>query len=338
MGQVVLDSNNLEAIIKDATGEGLESPELPVDSGEPVETKTEEPKKAETKGTETKKPEEDPDDVEGEDGLTPRQKRDLTQKMQTAIGRKHRALKDAEEFATEQYNERRLAEERAEGFEREIARLKTQLQPITKTVEDTKPKREAFETEEKFRDAMDDWRVDQKFKEREAKAAKEREDARQAEILIQAKTRIAHAIEVVPDFVEVTEAVDWPTPPAIAGYMQESEMFAELGYYLAQHAQERSRLEKLSPARQLVEIGKIESRLSPFAQAKANGGSPPSSDGVSPSTTATEPSKPRAAVITPLSTRSAAQVERSEKDMTAKEALAAFQKRNKINLTKRQRH
>src|SRR5271154_3092167 len=116
---VVLDSHNLEEIVKDATGEGLERP---VEPEKPVE-------KVEAKAKDVKEPEDDKDDVEGEDGLTPHQKRELTQKMQVAIGKKHRALKDAEEFATEQYNERRLAEQRAEAFQNEINALKTQLQP-----------------------------------------------------------------------------------------------------------------------------------------------------------------------------------------------------------------
>src|SRR5882672_113538 len=50
------------------------------------------------------------DDIEGEDGLTPRQKREFTESMLKTIGKKHRRQMEAEEFATAQYNERQLAE------------------------------------------------------------------------------------------------------------------------------------------------------------------------------------------------------------------------------------
>src|SRR5690349_13161998 len=111
---VVLDSNNLEAVIKDATGEGLAPVELPMDSGQaPKEVEKSAVEAKEAPKEAAKEPVEEPDDIEGDDGLTPRQKRELTLKMQAAIGKKHRALKDAEEFAADQYSERRLAEQRA---------------------------------------------------------------------------------------------------------------------------------------------------------------------------------------------------------------------------------
>jgi hypothetical protein len=128
--------------------------------------------------------------------------------------------------------------------------------------------------------------------------------------------------------------------------MQESEMFAELGYYLAQHPEDRSRIESLHWTRQLVEIGKIESKLQPFPAKKAEkaingkGKDPePSSNGHEPSTETDDNPSPRSApVIRPLSTVGASQVDKSEADMTAQEALRAYQKRKHVNLTRRSRH
>jgi hypothetical protein len=353
---VVLDSNNLEAIIADATGEpsveGKEGEAATVSdtANQSVAQKTERGAKAdsgtgEVGATKAEQAAEELDDIEGEDGLTPRQKRELTEKMLAAIGKKHRMLKDAEEFGAEQYNEKRLAEQRVDQLQREIDRLKAQLQPVQKEPE--KPKREDFQTEEAFRDALDDWRVDQKFKAKEAERQQALEAERQAQIVAEAKVRIAKALELVPDFAEVTEAVDTEVPPYIAGYMQESELFAELGYHFAKHPDELARLAKLTPARALVEVGKIESRLQPFSAAadgaateketKGNGATP--SPKPSTETAVPPPSKPRAAApIKPLSSGSAVQVEKPESEMSAKEALAAWSQKRHVNLTRRQRH
>lgn len=341
-GTVVLDSTNLDAIIADATGGPQEAQEKPA---EPA--KSEEGAKQE--GEAVAAPEASEAVEEDENGLTEAQKRELTKKMQTAIGKKHRALKEAEEFAAEQYNERRLAESRAEQYEQEIARLKAQLEPKVELQKTDRPKRESFETQEAYEDAVADWKYAQRRAEEKAQEERVAAERRQVQILEQAKARITRALEIVPDYQEVLEAAELPVPAHIAGYMQESELFAELGYHFAKHPDELRRLQELSQARALVEIGKIESKLQPFAPstgAKASNGDKPSpSDGAKPSTetgvspAAATPSKPRApAPITPISASSGRQVEKDEREMTAQEALAAWQKRRQVNLTRRQRH
>jgi hypothetical protein len=339
MGITVIDSTDLSAQVQDATGE-------PLDSATEVAKSTEAPEKpAEAKAAEATA-DEAALDVEGEDGLTPRQKTELTEKMQRAIGKKHRLLKDAEEFAAEQYNERRLAESRAEAQEREIQRLKTQLngkQP--EVVDEGKPDRAKFETDEAYRDAVDDWRVDQKFKAKEAKEAQAREEQRQADVIEAAKSRVERAMELVPDYREVTESSEVMIPTLVSGYMQESEMFAELGYYFAKHPSEAERLSVMKPAQQLVEVGKIESKLSPFApSAKAdddsNGAtpSPKPPKAAVPETVAT-PSKPRvSSPIRPLSSGSAVQVEKDESQMDTREVISKWAKDKRTDLNRRKRH
>jgi hypothetical protein len=338
---VVLDSTNLDAIIKDATGEGLTPAALPKDSGV---TATIEAAKADLAPAAAIDPA--TDDTEGDDGLTPRQKRELTTKMQLAIGKKHRQAREAEEFATEQYNTRRLAEQRAEALQRENEQLKAAI-PQPKVEEPKEPQRANFQTDAEYQSALIDWKVDQRLAAQREADRKAAEEKRQAEILATAKSRMAKALELVPDYVEVTENIDWPTPPAIANYMQESEMFAELGYYLAQHAEVREKLESLHWTRQLVEIGKIESKLQPFAASlspKVTNGKDEKSDtespnGVTPSPETGENPSPRSApVIRPLSQSGASQVDKPESEMDAKEALRAWQKKKHVNLTRRSRH
>ena len=341
MAQTVLDSNNLDAVIKDATGEGLTEVKLPTDSGVQTQIDAEAAKilkdvaviDAET------------DDVEGEDGLTPKEKRELTDKMQKAIAKRTRALREAEEFAAEQYNNRRLAEAKALQLEAELAQAKAK--PVEPVPEKTEPTRDQFKTDQEFLDAQVDWKVEQRFKAHQAEEAKRQAEAKQAEILAHAKARIEKAIELQPDFKDVTQAVDWPTPPAVANYMQESPLFAEIGYYLAKHPEARELIDSLHWTRQLVEIGKIESKLQPFSD-KSSGKEPTdkvtpptaSTNGATPSTdTGTDPSpRPTAPIIRPLSSSGASQVEKPESEMSGKEALAAWSKKKGVNFNRRARH
>jgi len=331
MTAVVLDNSNLDAIVADSRNEP--APEAPKEPETPVVEAAKEPAK-EVKETPD-------DDIEGEDGLTAQQKVELTKKMQAAIGKKHRALKEAEEFAEEQYNNLRMERQRAEKLERELEQLRGKAQAPAEEAGEPKP--QDFATEAEYQAAMIDWRVDQKLKAKEAEAAAQREAERQAQIKADASARIAKALEIVPDFEEVTEAADMIVPPHIAGYMQESELIAELGYHFAKNPAELERISKLSPVHALVALGKIESKLEPFSPSeKVTNGATPRPEPTAPQPrpqTDERPSKPRAAApIQPLNSGSALQVEKPEAEMTAKEAMAAWQKRKGINLSHRQRH
>lgn len=304
---------------------------------------------------------EDQDDVEGDDGLTPRQKREFTQAMQRTIGKKHRERKEAEEFAAAQYAERRLAEQRAAALERENAELKAKAQPdVSRETpldpEAGKPKREDFQSDQAYWDAYVDWRAerkaDAKIKEQRARDAAAATERQQAEILETASQRIGRARDLVPDFAEVTGAIDAEVPPVVAGYMQKSEMFAELGYHLAKNPELLARISKLPPDEQLVTIGKIEGTLKPFeprgSKAATTDGAKPSSTvangnashEAAPSETGSTPSRARssAPVITPLNGSSGAAVAKDPGDMNIRETIADWQKRNRANLGLRKRH
>lgn len=301
------------------------------------------PEKASTKAAEVIT--EANDDVEDEDGLTPRQKRELSETMRKAIGKKHREMKEAEEFAADQYNQRRLADDRAANLERQLAELKAQTTPASKVEPPKEPKREDFQTEQAYQDARVDWRAEQKFQEKQAREALERAQAEEARIAAAAEARLRQAAELVPDFAEVVDH-DLRIPGHIAGYMRESDMFAELGYHFGQHPDVIDRLAKLSPAKALVEVGKIESTLKPFSEThkgdgKANGKEPSPNASTEASTqTGESPSKPRgtAPVITPLSAGSTSQVEKDPRGMNIRETIADWQKKNQRNLGLRKRH
>lgn len=326
---VVLDSSNLDAIVADATGEPLAKPEV---KEPPKEVKAEPPKTSE----------------EDENGLTDEQKKILTKTMQAAVGKKHRQWRETEERLAREAADRRRAEERAQELEQRLKSLEEANKPKAEPAK--RPERANFETQEAYEDALVDFRVKETLAKEREEEAKRREEERQQKVLQEAAARIQHAREVVPDWptADEIEAMgdDVRIPPTVSGYMQESELIAELTYHFFKNPEDLERLNQLTPARQLVEIGKIESKLSPFASDKGAKVQPKTApkaetDGEKPSTNgSTEPSRPRvsAPVIRPLTTRGAPQVDKPESEMTPQEARAAWEKRSGVSLTRRQRH
>jgi hypothetical protein len=319
MALVTVDSNNLADVLKDA---GVEPP------------KVEEPK-AEEKVEVKEEPEDHPDDdKEGSDGLTPREKRELTEKMLRSVGKRVAQRKAAEEFADAQYREKQAAERRAEDLERQIAELKAQVQPEPQK-DNREPKRENFATETEYIDARVDWKAEQKVAQREAERAAQDASKRMF-------TQVERAKELVPDFAQVTSSANLTVPPNVVEYMKESDLFAELGYYFAKNPDVMKKLELMAPVKQLVELGKIESKLSPFAPAAKDEPLTEKPEKAEPSTldTGLSPSKARsdAPVIRPLTSGEGSQVQPDTSEMNTREMIQAWQKTNKVKLTLRKRH
>ena len=101
MSITVIDSSNLSAVLADA---GYPEPEsvLTADPEAPTVEAQDEPEAEEVV-------EHADDDKEGADGLTPREKRELTSKMLKSIGKRVAQRKAAEEFADAQYQEKKAA-------------------------------------------------------------------------------------------------------------------------------------------------------------------------------------------------------------------------------------
>jgi hypothetical protein len=335
MAVTVVDNTNLADMITEA---GVESPETPVADAPAGDNPVEKESELKQGGEEAPKIEgdEDADDIEDDEGVTARQKRELSAKMLKAIGKKHRQVKEAEEFAAHQYREKKAAEDRASELERQLRVVQEQNKPAAKP-EEVEPIREAFHSEGEYIDAKIKWGVDQGIKQREAENAAQ---ARQQQV----QAQYQRAVELVPDFERVTNNL--PTlPNGVVAYMRDSDMFAELGYHLAKNHELAARLLSLSPVKQLVELGKIEAKLTPFgASASSSKADDRSDNGKAPTAapsadTGFSPSKARsdAPVIKPISGEGA-QVETDARDMTTRQQIEAFQRDNKVNLHARKRH
>jgi hypothetical protein len=350
----IAEDNAAQAAKREAAKPQPKATHTVVDNAPPKE-RAAEAVTAETTATE------EADDIEGDDGLTPRQKREFTAAMQKTIAKKHRLQREAEEIAANEYNRGRLAEERASRLERELEAANARLKPAETIIEEAKPpERAKFETEEAYQDALIDYRVDQRLKAKEAQEERAREEQEQQETLQHARANIERAIELVPDYKEVTEAVDMAVPPHIASYMQKSDMFGELGYHFAKNPDVLQKLTDFTAnvrpgtqkfvdgiTRSLVELGKIESKLQPFSKEKVKNGEgehteePSRKNGAEPSQeTGSAPSKPRvqAPIIRPLNAGGGAQVTKDEADMSTAEVITAWQRKHGVKLTARKRH
>jgi hypothetical protein len=342
MAVTVVDSKGeLDAFIAEQDG----APAKPAAEEKPIEAAKEAEKPAAKDG-------EDPDDIEGEDGLTQREKNELSEKMLKAVGKRVRRQREAEEFATAQFNEKLLAERRASLLEEELQRLKAQQQPPKQDQGPQEPDRSKYTTDSDYFSAMVEYRVQVEMRKMQQEEARRAAERRQQEIVDTARTRIQKATELVDDFEAVTKAADLSVPPVVASYMQKSEMFAELGYYLAKNPEQLTKLQKLAPDEQLVQIGKIEGKLTPFGSknpdATPSDGATPSSKAVAkdgkqsqPSDeTGYPPSKARvtAPVITPLNSSLGSAVEKEPREQNIRETINSWQKSNKVNLGLRKRH
>lgn len=373
MATVVQDSKDLVASLEQ--GKIIEPADVIADRVAPVKvqesTKTSQNKPADQTKTGQNQPEADPDDVEGDDGLTPRQKREWTESMRKTIGKKHRQLKEAESFAADHYNKWRLADERAAALERENADLKKKAEPpkqAEQSQELIRPKREAFETQEAYEDALLAYgrAVDkaEQAKEQAEQAKRQQEEERQ-KVVKAAEGRIERARELVEDFDEKVKGADLAFPDPVADYIWQAELFAELAYYFANNPEERKRIANMPIVKGLVAIGKIEDKLQPFAPksaastgAKASNGSKPNTESASSQSAASDddagpstetesddslvasPSETRetAPVIRPLSSPSTSQVEKPPAKRNTREEIEAFRKRTGSNMMRRQRH
>lgn len=234
-----------------------DSPSAPADASKSAETR---PRNAD--GTFTKAPD---GDTSTRAGATPEDDEageDLPEKARKVIGKKHRLMKEAEEFAREQWRGRTAAEQRAEQLARENAELKTKSGPTPEKAQAPKP--EDFKTVAEYTDALVSFRVAEERAKEKAEEAKQRADQEKAERERAFGKRIATAQAKYDDFEEVVKSLAGTdlekVPLDVTEYIQESDQGAELLYHLAKHPDELDRLRKLSPRRFIAELGKLETK------------------------------------------------------------------------------
>ncbi len=334
MSVQIVDSGDTATLLRHA-GIEIES-DVVTEDKKPIEP---EEKKVEAKNLPEEHYEED------DSGLTEEQKKELTAKMQKAIGKKHRELKEAEEFAAAQYAERKLAEARAQELQRKLDELNgenkvDQQQTVQEQLK--KPERRDYATDGEYIEAMIQFGINDALNKQKAAEEAARKEAEKQTVLTRAIDRLEAARKIVPDFDEVVSEADVVVPAAIAGYMQKSEMFAELGYHFAKNTDILLSIAKLPVDEQLVAIGKIESALQPFGTNGAKNVKTTSQNADESYQSSDEtgfiqsPKKQSAPVIKPITTNGI--VEKSVADMDIRETISDWAKKNARNFNVRKRH
>lgn len=188
----------------------------------------------------------------------------VKRKIDKIVAKKHRAMKEAEEFGREEYRERKAAVERAEALQRELDALKAGKSgtgPASDKGDDKEPKPEDFKTVGEYAKALTKYEVAQAQKSEKAQRTQDTQKQQIEAVQQQFAERVAATAKDIPDYHEVVEAADWEIPHHMQAYIVDSENGARLGYHLAKHREEFDRIAKLSPIRAFAELGKLEDKL-----------------------------------------------------------------------------
>jgi hypothetical protein len=284
MAQVVTNENMLEFIqnrqvpefkapeSEGASVAGLASPQPSKEGSEPAADASKEPARG-PDGKFVKADESQPAKAEGEKEAAKAADDDddegaglpeaLKRKIDRIVAKKHRAMKEAEEFGREEYNARRAAEARAEALQRQIDELKGTKSGTGPASEgdDKEPKPEDFKTVGEYTRALTKWEVAQARKAERAESERSTQQQKISEVQQQFAERVAQAAKEIPDYYEVIEQADWDVPHHIQAYIVGEERGPQVGYYLSKHREEFDRIAKLSPIRAIAELGKLEDKL-----------------------------------------------------------------------------
>lgn len=173
--------------------------------------------------------------------------------------------------------EKRLAKERRKYIQaqRRIGELTAQVPKKDEPGKsDDAPKRESFESYEEYLEAKAAYRAEKAAEkllaERENLTRKQREELEEKERADTWAKRQKLGREKYKDFDDVVGNDEVPITKAMAEAIMEADLGYEVAYYLGKHPEEAERIADLSPARQAVEIGKLEAKLSESPKPKAS--------------------------------------------------------------------
>ena len=225
--------------------------------GEPIQQKTE-PEKAEKQA---EKPA-----VENETDIPDDEYRLLTEKQQRAVNKKHRAMKEADEFAEDEFRARKAAEKRADELERELAELKTKGKPTPEPSQEPDPK--DFTNDKGEFDAFGYAKALAKHAAEEAVKADRKEQAKLDKEAAEARSyqeylgRVQSSAKDIEDWQEAAEdAADLKVSGPLTAYLREAEAPAPLLYHFAKHPDVLERLNALPPIKAIAEVTKLELSL-----------------------------------------------------------------------------
>lgn len=136
--------------------------------------------------------------------------------------------------------------------------LVSQPTPVSPPDGAVKPTPDSFESYDEYVDALTDWKVDQKLAKTSSETAERTEGmVRQANWT----SKMEAAQSLLPDYATVVGSSEVPVASHVAEALMDSERGPELAYHMAQHPEVVDRLNKLSPVKAALEMGRLETAL-----------------------------------------------------------------------------
>lgn len=174
----------------------------------------------------------------------PRAKKGFEKRISKEVARKNEALREAEYW-------KRVALER---------QAETTSPQAVQSIAADKPKFSDYNDLEAYTEAVTDWKLERKLQE-------VTQQSKQNTVKATYESRVKEFEKVRPDFQEVLAYSDVLISQPVTELIMDSEVGPAVVLFLAENEDEAERINKLSPARQLAEIGKIEAKLSTKAAA-----------------------------------------------------------------------
>lgn len=173
--------------------------------------------------------------------------------------------------------ERRVIRQLKEAFPQQQVQ-----QPVMQEV-DTRPRRDMFNDDEAFIDALTDWKLEQ----RESVVRRSQVEASQQSLVTKTENLYKEAAKL-PGF-DRDEFEQLPLTPVIAQALIDSDAAPKLMAYMAANPEEVERIATLSPARQAAELGKLEIKVSSAPVKTTSAPSPINPVGAGKGRTASDP-------------------------------------------------
>ena len=125
-----------------------------------------------------------------------------------------------------------------------------------------RPDPSQFDDYDKYVDALTDYKTDQKLAQWKREEAQKSQDASVQEKDAKLRQNIDKGYEKYEDFEDVAMDPGVPITPMIADILSESEIPADVAYYLGKNRPEAVKISRMTPIAAAREIAKIEVKLS----------------------------------------------------------------------------
>jgi len=196
-----------------------------------------------------------------------------SERFRKVIGKKHRAMReaqeearDAESFAKEQWNRARLSDERAAALESQLKEFQ-KAKPAEPEFKRPDPQDAKYLDDNKqfkafaYAEDLASYSAQKAVKDENERLLKERQEAERAQLNATVQARLQEARKAHKDWDEKVPS-DPETGPrihqSVIDYLPTTKHVGELLYYFNTHPEEVERINKLSPLAAVAEVGRIE--------------------------------------------------------------------------------